>query len=106
MVGLIMAEPHSATPSSQSLHVKKEILLDRNSPLIRCAEQRLQDSPFGAIRRVRCRLSEENGVVELVGAVPDFYSKQLAQETIRSLPGVRSIHNHLTVVGSATRRVS
>lgn len=106
MVGFITADTLSAHPSSHSVFVSKEILSERTSPLTECAEQRLQDSPFGSIRNVRCRLMDESGVVELVGAVPDFYSKQLAQETLRSLPGLRSIHNHLTVVRSITHHVS
>lgn len=106
MVGLTTINAHNVSVPSPSLFVAKEFVPDGTSSLTRRAEQRLQESPFGTIRQVRCRLKEEDGTVELVGCVPDYYSKQLAQETIRSLPGLRSIHNHLTVAGSTTRPVS
>lgn len=106
MVGLTTINAHNVPAPSPALFIVKELGPGGTSSLTRRAEQRLQESPFGTIRQVRCRLKEEDGTVELVGCVPDYYSKQLAQETIRSLPGLRSIHNHLTVVGSATHRVS
>lgn len=106
MVGLATVNAHDETVLTSSFFVGQDFAPDRTSPMTRRAEQRLRESPFGAIRHVRCRLKEQDGAVELIGCVPDFYSKQLAQETIRSLPGLRAIHNHLSVVSSTTHRAS
>ena len=59
------------------------------------ARIRLQHSPYRAIRRVSCHLEE--GVLTLVGRVPTFHYKQLAQTAVADLRGVREIVNAIQV---------
>ena len=60
------------------------------------ARSRLSHSPYMAIRTVSC--DYENGVLWLYGRSRSFYHKQLAQETVRWLAGVRQIINKIEVV--------
>jgi osmotically-inducible protein OsmY len=55
----------------------------------------LRDTRFAALQRIRCRVS--NGIVELSGDVPSFYSKQIAQEVLLTLDDVHRIENRLHV---------
>lgn len=59
------------------------------------ARIRLQHSPYRAIRRVSCHL--EDGVLTLVGRVPTFHYKQLAQTAVADLRGIREIVNAIRV---------
>ena len=70
----------------------------------RVAQWRLEASAYVALRRVKCQF--RRGVLLLSGRVPTYYHKQLAQETIRSLPGVSAIVNEISVSPyEATRRM-
>jgi osmotically-inducible protein OsmY len=60
------------------------------------ARGRLCNSPYMAVRTVSCDF--ENGVLLLRGRLRSFYHKQLAQETVRRLAGVRQIVNETEVV--------
>lgn len=59
------------------------------------AQVRLQHSPYRAIRRVSCTF--DDGVLTLVGQVPTFHHKQLAQTAIAGLRGVNHIDNRIEV---------
>lgn len=50
---------------------------------------------YAALLEVHCRL--EDGVAELVGNVPSFYLKQIAQEAAQRVRGVRRVDNRLAV---------
>lgn len=63
--------------------------------LARRAAELLGTHPYPPLRRVRVLASD--GVVTLVGRVPNFYSKQVAQSLIVTLPEVRTIVNQLEV---------
>lgn len=65
------------------------ILLDRVDVI-------LSTSPYLSRRKVR--LETESGRVTLRGEVDSFFQKQMAQEAIRRLDGVREILNELEVV--------
>ena len=56
---------------------------------------RLQQSAYHAIRSITCELHE--GVVTLRGRVPSYHLKQMAQELVRSTPGVIEINNRIAV---------
>jgi len=45
------------------------------------------------------KVSSSGGVVTLTGTVSQDYHKELAQETVAGLPGVKSVSNQLVVVG-------
>ena len=55
----------------------------------------LCSSPYTAVRTVSCDF--ENGVLRLRGRLKSFHYKQLAQETVRRLAGVREIINAIEV---------
>jgi osmotically-inducible protein OsmY len=65
------------------------VLLDRVDVI-------LSTSPYLSRRKVR--LETESGRVTLRGEVDSFFQKQMAQEAIRRLDGVREIQNELEVV--------
>jgi len=58
-------------------------------------KQTLQETRCAALQGIHCRVV--NGIVELSGDVPSFYSKQLAQEVLLTLKHVRRIENRLHV---------
>jgi osmotically-inducible protein OsmY len=60
------------------------------------AQNRLQQSPHAALRKVACEC--ERGVLILRGRVPSFYHKQLAQEAIANIEGVVGVINEIEVV--------
>jgi len=63
----------------------------------------LDDKVFTALEESQHVLGQtlhfetERGHVTLRGAVSSYYHKQMAQEAIRHLDGVREIHNELKV---------
>ena len=61
----------------------------------RAAKSRLESSAYVALKVVECRF--RHGTLLLNGDVPTYFHKQLAQEAIRALPGVRRIANHISV---------
>ena len=40
----------------------------------------------------------EDGVLSVSGCVPSFYLKQVLQNTLRFVPGVRAVENRVTVI--------
>ena len=47
------------------------------------------------------KIESKNGVVTLTGTVSENSHKSLAQDTVESLPGVKSVENQLTVKGES-----
>ena len=45
----------------------------------------------------------EDGVLVVRGTVPSFYLKQILQNTLKDLPGVRRIENRVVVVSQPKR---
>ena len=60
------------------------------------ARGRLCNSPYMAIRTVSCDF--EDGALVLRGRLSRFHHKQLAQEAVRRLAGVRQVINEIEVV--------
>jgi hypothetical protein len=60
------------------------------------AVQALRQSPFPALRRLS--LEETDAVVVINGKVPSYYLKQLAQETVMPVLGMRRLSNQVAVV--------
>jgi hypothetical protein len=60
-------------------------------------ERRLHRSSYGALGRVYCEFQIETGVLRLRGSVPSYYLKQLAQELVLDLEGVRRVDNQICV---------
>jgi hypothetical protein len=63
--------------------------------LAECIGDALRATGYGALRAVD--VTVEGPIVYLVGRVPSYYLKQIAQETARTLTGARQIHNELNV---------
>lgn len=53
-------------------------------------------SPYRHLQFVRCDC--QGGIVLLTGILPSFFMKQMAQESIRHIAGVREINNQVEVV--------
>ena len=73
---------HRYRDSTHDLHELLQTVLDRN--------------PYFAGRNIRVELHDND--VFLRGVVETYYQKQLAQESIRQIDGVRQIHNELDVI--------
>ena len=50
------------------------------------------------LTRRTLRVETEDGRVVLLGTVSSYYQKQMAQEAVRRIHGVRAIDNRLTVL--------
>jgi osmotically-inducible protein OsmY len=64
--------------------------------LHKLVDEALNQSPYFARRGVRVEAQEEGEVV-LRGTVRSYYHKQMAQEILRRVDGVRRIENRLEV---------
>ena len=60
------------------------------------AERRLRRSSSFVFRSVACQFRE--GVLVLIGQLPSFHHKQMAQELVQQIGGVRQIENQIEVV--------
>jgi hypothetical protein len=67
-------------------------------------ERRFQRSGYAALSRVCCEFQRENGVLHLGGSVPSYYLKQVAQELVADLEGVRVVNNQINVARPAPLR--
>jgi hypothetical protein len=68
------------------------------------AEGRLRSSPYLALRDVGC--AERDGVVTLRGHLPSYYLKQIAQEVVGEVDGVRAVNNQIEVLAPPPRAVA
>ncbi len=63
--------------------------------IVAVATERLQDSPYKAMRRISCKC--EHGVLFLRGRLFSFHEKQVAQETVAGIDGVIQVVNDVEV---------
>ena len=65
-----------------------------------CLQDRVQNvidhNPYLSRRKLRTETSE--GHVVLRGKVQSYFQKQMAQESVRKIDGIKSIDNYLEVV--------
>jgi osmotically-inducible protein OsmY len=87
MLNLVCAEP--APPSSEQAKMKE------------LAETCLRSNPYLALKNISC--DWRDGVLCLRGCLPSYYLKQIAQEAVASLEGVKRIDNQIEVVTLAFR---
>jgi osmotically-inducible protein OsmY len=59
------------------------------------AQQRLWKSPYQAMKNVLCE--HRRGVLFLRGQLPSFYFKQIAQETVAKIDGIKQVVNAIEV---------
>jgi osmotically-inducible protein OsmY len=69
-------------------------------PIVAIAEARLRASSYHAVRRVRC--TYDHGVLALEGRLRTFFQKQLAQELVANIEGVKQVVNRVEVISRAT----
>lgn len=65
------------------------------------ARRRLEEHPHFRGRAAGLSIEQRGKTLYLAGCLPSFYLKQLAQETVRRVPGVQAVHNEITVVSAA-----
>lgn len=71
-------------------------LLPRIDNVAEIARGQLRNSPYASLRRLSYDVEESRLVLR--GRLPNFHHKQLAQEAVRWLAGVRQIINETEVV--------
>ena len=76
----------------------QQFYIDQPHSLRELVHNRLAGNPFVISRSLTINVNEDE--VTLRGYVPTYYQKQLAQESIRNIEGVRTIHNELEVIDS------
>ncbi len=59
------------------------------------AKERLRQSAYSSLQDISCEC--DGGVLILRGQVPNFFQKQLAQESVRHLKGVTQVVNQIEV---------
>jgi hypothetical protein len=74
---------------------------DRASHIRGLAERCLRSHPNLALKNLSCDYGD--GVLVLRGCLPTYYLKQLAQEAVGHLKGIKRIDNHIEVVAPPFR---
>jgi carbon storage regulator len=84
--------------------------LARKNPAAAClpainqtAEEQLRQSGYLALRDISCHASD--GVLTLRGSLPSHYLKQVAQEIVSRVEGVRNVVNRIEVRAPGIKRV-
>ena len=80
--------------------ITTESVVIHHDAVVETAQARLAASLYANVRRVSC--SYDDDVLTLRGWLPSFYEKQIAQEAVRGLNGVRRIVNEIEVNGKFT----
>jgi osmotically-inducible protein OsmY len=70
--------------------------IDNAKSLAETAKQRILHRPHLSQQRIWCEC--EQGRLFLRGQVPSFYFKQLAQEAVSGMEGIRQVVNEIEVV--------
>lgn len=85
-----------STEAAASLTLSEELAL---CPVTAAAQRRIESAHHRYLRKIRCE--HRDGVLVLTGEAPSFHHKQIAQECVRVVPGVRLIKNLVKVVPPA-----
>lgn len=85
----------SAELTSPSVNATFSPAAQRWQSLCDQAQKRLDSSPYWHVRAVTCDVRD--GVLTLRGSVPNFYQKQIIQQAVISLEGIRRIDNQVRV---------
>ena len=67
-------------------------------PVAELGHARLAASGYRAMRSVFCEFRQ--GILTLRGRLPSFFYKQMAQETVAGLNGVKQVVNQIEVAGN------
>jgi osmotically-inducible protein OsmY len=71
----------------------------KHCPITQKAFEQLRRSAYAPVRRVSCLFDE--GVLVLFGQLQTYFHKQLAQEAVANLDGVRQVRNEIIVEPAA-----
>jgi hypothetical protein len=74
------------------------------APLAERAEACLRSSPYLTLRNVSCEFRD--GTLTLLGCLPTYYLKQIAQTVVAALHGVERIDNQIAVLPATRGRVN
>lgn len=85
-----------ASPTKESITMVQYRHSDAGHSLRDLVQSTLSRSPYFAGRNLRIEL-HDNDIV-LKGVVNTYYQKQLAQESIRNIDGIRRIRNDIEVL--------
>ena len=66
-----------------------------NSRVEEAVRNRLNESAYPSIKHIDCQF--DDGILVLRGRLPSFFMKQVAQETIADLDGIKEIVNCVEV---------
>lgn len=77
------------------MNVANPLTAEDLCPITRQAFDRLRRSAYAPVRRVSCFFDE--GVLVLFGQLQSYFHKQLAQEAVANLDGVRQVRNEIQV---------
>jgi osmotically-inducible protein OsmY len=72
---------------------------ETRNPQADLAERSLRSNSYLALKNISCDLLD--GVLVLRGCLPTYYLKQIAQEVVAHLEGVKRIENQIQVVTPA-----
>ena len=74
---------------------------DPQESLQAVAERALRSGPYPALKNLSC--DYRGGVLVLRGCLPSYYLKQIAQEAVAQVAGVRGVRNEIEVVAPSRR---
>ena len=88
---MLAVQPAGTEPDTRSL--------DSQAATADLAERCLRSNPYLALKNISCDLLD--GVLVLRGCLPTYYLKQIAQEVVADLEGVKRIDNQIQVMTPA-----
>ena len=79
-----------------SEHDEDRSHLEVDSPTpVHVAERVFRESPYPALRKLKCRF--DDGQLVILGNVPTFYLKQLAQTVVQQMKLAERVDNRVSV---------
>jgi len=95
---LPISPPRSQSDAGEDIFQTTALILTQNLEDIRLAERirlALHATGYGALRAIEVSVNDR--IVRLMGRVPSYHLKQVAQSTALAISGTRHIHNGLNV---------
>jgi len=97
-IGSLLISSHLTHPKTMAIKTdigtRQEDLVDSQS-VHRTIEQLFAESAYHELRQIYADVTP--GLIELTGTVPSFFIKQVAQESVRQVCGIRKIRNMIDV---------
>jgi osmotically-inducible protein OsmY len=77
------------------MNTQSDLIRASPSQIADVASARLRASPYVPVRRLTCTF--DDGLLVLRGSVPSFFHKQLAQQAVFGIKGVKQVLNEIEV---------